>query len=195
MASSATPYGLRPTNMLGGQVMTHGIRLMKITSGYATNIFNGDLVKLVVGGTVEKETGTTTALPLGVFLGCQYEDPAMGLLNRQYWPASTVIKTGTTAWAYVCDDPDALFEIQANGTLGQNALGTNAALVQTAGSTATGNSAVSLNASTIANTATLPLRIVDYVRRPGSALGDAYTDVIVRINTHFNRSATGIAAA
>jgi hypothetical protein len=187
--------------MLGGQVMTHGIRLYKIASGYATGIYNGDLVKLVVGGTIEKYAGTTgatgdTAAPVGVFVGCEYEDTAMGLLHRQYWPASTTPKANTTAWAYVVDDPDALFEIQADDTLGQNAIGTNAAVVQGAGSTATGNSGIALDASTINSTATLPLRIVDYVKRPGfSELGDAKTDVIVRINTHFNRATTGNAGA
>jgi hypothetical protein len=196
MASTAAPYGLRPVNMLGGQVMTHGIRLYKISSGYASNIFNGDLVSLVVGGTIEKNTGTTTATPVGVFVGCEYEDAAMGLLHRQYWPSGTTPKANTTAWAYVVDDPDALFEIQADDTLGQNAIGTNAAIVQGTGSTATGNSAVALDASTIAGTGTLPLRIVDYVKRPGfSELGDAYTDVIVRINTHFNRAVAGNAAS
>jgi hypothetical protein len=196
MAATAHPYGLRPVNMLGGQVMTHGIRLYKIASGYATGIYNGDLVKLVVGGTIEKDTGTTSTTAVGVFVGCEYEDTAMGLLHRQYWPASTTPKANTTAWAYVVDDPDALFEIQADDTLGQNAIGTNAAIVQGAGSTATGNSGVALDASTIAATATLPLRIVDYVKRPGfSELGDAKTDMIVRINTHFNRTATGNAGS
>lgn len=196
MASTAAPYGLRPVNMLGGQPMSHGIRLYKIASGYATDIFNGDLVKLVVGGTIEKDATTTSGTPVGVFVGCEYEDTAMGLLNRQYWPASTTPKTNTTAWAYVVDDPDMLFEIQADDTLGQNAIGTNAALVQGTGSTATGNSAVALDASTIAATGTLPVRIVDYVKRPGfSELGDAYTDVIVRINTHFNRATSGNAKA
>lgn len=195
MAIVASPYGLRPVNMQGGQVMSHGIRLMKITPAYATSIFNGDLVALSIGGLIVKDTGTATANPVGVFLGCEYEDTAMGLFHRNYWPASTVIKTGTSAWAYVADDPDLLFEIQASATLGQNAIGTNAALIQGAGSVATGKSAVSLNAATIALTATLPLRIVDYVRRPGSALGDAFTDVIVRLNTHFNRNPTGFAPA
>lgn len=195
MAVVASPYGLRPINLQGGQVMTHGIRLLKITPGYATSIFNGDLVKLAVGGTIEKDTGTATALPVGVFLGVEYEDPSMGLLHRQLWPAGQVIKTGTNALAYVVDDPDTLFEIQASGSLGQNCVGCNAGLIQTAGITATGKSKVALDVASIAAAATLPLRIVDYIRRPGSTLGDAYTDVIVRINTHFNRSALGIAPA
>ena len=195
MAASATPYGFRPTNILGGQPFSHGFRLMKIASGYATSIFQGDLVTLLASsGTIVKDTGTTTALPVGVFWGVEYEDTSLGLFHKNMWTASTTPKTGTTAWAYVYDDPDMLFELQANGTLSQNAIGTNAAIVQGSGNTATGISGVSLNAGSIATTATLPVRIVDYVTRPGfSALGDADTDMIVRINTHFNRTALGIA--
>lgn len=193
MATAATPYGLRPTNIIGGQSMSHGFRQYKITASYATSIFQGDVVKLVIGGTCEKDTGTTAATPVGVFWGVEYEDPSMGLLFKNSWTASTVIKSGTTAWAYVYDDPDMLFEIQANGSLGQNAIGVNAALVQGSGNTATGISGVSLNASTMNSTATFPLRVVDYVNKAGfSTLGDAYTDLIVRFVTHERRTALGL---
>lgn len=194
MATTATPYGLRPINTLGGRVHTHSFRQYKIASGYAANLFTGDLVKLVVGGTIEKDTGTTTALPVGVFMGVEYTDPNLNyLVHRQYWPTGTV---AADAMAYVCDDPDMLFEIQGDDTLGQNAIGTNAPIVQGAGSTATGLSGVKLDAGSISGTGTLPLRIVDYVRKQGfSTLGDTYTDVIVRINTHFNRTAAGNAGS
>jgi hypothetical protein len=124
-------------------------------------------------------------------MGCEYEDTSMGLFHRNFWTASTVIKTNTSAWAYVLDDPDALFEIQASGTVAQASLGSNANIVQTAGSLVTGRSANALNITGIAATATFPLRIVDFVRRPGSAVGDAYTDCIVRLNLHQNRTPTG----
>ncbi len=195
MASTASPYGLRPVNMLGGQVMTHGIRQYPIASGYNTALLNGDLVVPAIGGTITKFTGTTTAVPppVGVFVGVSYTDPAMGFLNKNMWTAGTV---AADAMAYIVDDPDALFEIQANGTLGQNALGTNAALVQNAGNTVLGVSHVALNAASIAAAATLPIRIVDFVDKQGfSQIGDAFTDVIVRINLHFNRTALGIAPA
>lgn len=188
MALVATPYGLRPTNMQGGQKMTHGMRLIPITLAYATSIFNGDLVALT-SGMITKDIGTTTALPIGVFLGCEYEDAALGLFHRNYWPASTVIKTGTTAWAYVVDDPDCLFEIQSAAAVTQAMLGLNGDLVQGAGSTVTGKSGVTMAATAPSATSTRPLRIVDFVRRPGSTVGDAKTDVIVRINTHANRTA------
>lgn len=193
MATAATPYGLIPVQMLGGQVMTHGLRKMKIASGYATSIFHGDLVKRVTAGLIEKDTGTTTALPVGIFLGVSWTDSTYGPRFQQYWPASTV---ASDAMAFVCDDPFQLFQVQASATLGQSSLGCNVALVQGSGSTSTGKSGVTINAATIANTATLPLRIVDYVTRPGSSeLGDTYTDVLVKINTHFYLGATGTAAA
>jgi hypothetical protein len=66
------PYGLKPINLIGGQVFAGATRQMEIASGYATGIFYGDLVKRVTGGTIEKDTGTTTATPCGVFLGCTF---------------------------------------------------------------------------------------------------------------------------
>lgn len=192
MANVATPYGLRLTKRLGQTNQRHGFNQYPIASAYGTDLKCGDLVKLAVGGTVEKDTGTTTALPVGVFMGVAYTDASMGFLNRAQWKAGTI---ASDAMAYVIDDPDALFQIQADGSLSRNAIGTNAAIVQGAGSLNLGRSGVALDASTIANTATLPLRIMEFVNIPGfSTPGDAYTDVIVRINTHFNRSATGNAA-
>jgi hypothetical protein len=124
-------------------------------------------------------------------MGCEYEDTAMGLFHRNYWPASTPIKTGTTAWAYVLDDPDALFEIQAAGPITQASLGLNADLTNPANTPAqlvTGRSIVAMAATAPSTGAARPLRIVDFVRRPGSAVGDLFTDVIVRLNTHKNRT-------
>jgi hypothetical protein len=48
------PYGLKPVNLIGGQVFAGATRQMEIASGYATGIFYGDLVKRVTGGTIEK---------------------------------------------------------------------------------------------------------------------------------------------
>jgi len=85
-----------------------------------------------------------------------------------------------------------VFQIQADGSLTTNAVNANAALVQGTGNLTLGRSGVALGASSAANTATLPLRIVGFVNTPGfSAPGDAYTDVLVRFNTHMSRTATG----
>lgn len=190
MAKVASPYGLRLSKRLGETYQGHGVNQYPIASGYNTDIKTGDLVQLAgSAGTIQKFTGTTTGSPVGVFIGCSYTDAALGFVNRQLWPANQV---AGNASAYVIDDPDAVFEIQASGSLSQNSVGTNAAVVQGAGSTVLGVSGVTLNAATLANTATLPLRIVGLVNKVGfSVPGDAFTDVLVRINTHFNASTTG----
>jgi hypothetical protein len=70
------PYGLKPINLIGGTPFSGSTRLIKIASGYATDLLVGDVVKLTTDGTLVKDTGTATATPLGVFLGCQYTNPS-----------------------------------------------------------------------------------------------------------------------
>jgi hypothetical protein len=200
MATSATPNGLRPVNLIGGLPYSGSTRLIKIGSAYATNIFYGDIVSILAAGTIAKVTatgadGTTNAFPagvIGVFLGCTYTDPNLKYkVFKQYWPASTV---ATDAYAYVVDDPNVVFQAQANGSLDQTSLGANVCVVQTAGSTLTGDSAVALNASSVNVSTFLPFRIVGFVDGPFSAVGDAYTDTLVKFNSgiHSYTSGTGI---
>lgn len=193
MATSATPMGAEPVGTLSASGSFSGkVRHIKIASAYATSIFYGDFVKLVNTGTVEKDTGTTTATPVGIFLGCSYTDPTSNELTfSQYWPASTA---ASDAVAYVMDDPDVVFKMQGDDTLAQTALGNNVAIVQTAGSTSIGRSKNAVDADTAATTNTLPLRIVEFVDGPSSAVGDAYTDVLCIFNwgMHQYRSATGV---
>jgi len=199
MATTAAPYGLRPINLIGGQVFAGSTRLIPITSAYSTNIFYGDIVAIATNGTIVKVTNVGTnadpfpAGTVGVFLGCTYTDPNLKYkLQNQYWPAST---SASDAQAYVCDDPDALFQIQANGAVAQSLLASNFGVVQTAGSTTTGDSKVALDASTTATTATIGLRLVDFVNGPFSTVGDAYTDCIVKFNfgIHTYYNGTGVA--
>lgn len=205
MASTSSPYGLTPINLLGGQSFAGSTRLYAIPSGFATAIQSGDPVVFTTSGsnrgtitrfntTTAATTVTASATIVGVFVGVTFTDPVMGPTFRQNYTGGI---TASDIQAYVVDDPDALFQVQANGTLGQVALGTNASLIQTnAGSTGVNIvSGVSLQASSVAATAGLPLRIVDFVSGPNSAVGDAFTDVIVRINTHFHRQTTGVAAS
>ena len=195
----SAPYGLKPVNLIGGQVFAGSTRLMQIASGYATNIFYGDLVKRISDGTIEKDTGTTTATPTGVFLGVQFTNGSTGQVQQQqFYPASQSIKSGTQIFAVVADDPDTLFQVAVvSGTtvitgVGISAIGNNATLVQNAGSTTTGNSAVAILDST-ATTNTLPIRIIDVVRDTATA-ADNFPEVIVKINAtmHQYNNATGV---
>ena len=193
MSATATPMGAEPVGGLSACGSFSGkVRHIKVASGYAANIFYGDFVKLVNTGTIEKDTGTSTATPVGIFMGCFYTDPSTSQPTfNQMWPTGTV---ASDAMAYVLDDPDAVFRMQGNGALAQTTLGNNIAIVQTSGSTTIGRSKNSVNASTAATTDTLPLRILEFMDGPDSVVGDAYTDVLLTYNfgMHQYRNATGI---
>lgn len=195
----SAPYGLKPVGLVGGEVYSGSTRMFKIASAYGTAIGNGDLVKIASDGTVQKDTGTATATPVGVFVGCSYTNPSTNQkIFVQNWAASTV---AADAVAYVVDDPNALFKmafvssgttVTTTGVSRANCVGMNGTLVQNAVNTATGNSAVALSATT-ATTNTLPIRIIDVV--PDTALGaDAFVEVIVKINAgmHQYNNALGV---
>jgi len=195
MTAVAAPYGLKPINLIGGQVFAGATRQIPILNGYTTSIFNGDLVKLVTSGNVEKDVGTTAATPVGIFLGCSYTDSVRGFTQSQYWPTGQV---ATDAVAYVCDDPDVLFKVAiVSGTtviVGKaraDLVGGNLQLVQNAGVIASGNSKVAAN-NTAATTATFPLRVVDVVEDSTDANG-LYTEVICKFIVHQYNTALGLA--
>ena len=73
MSSTATPMGAEPIGTLSASgSLTGKVRHLSIASNYGTAIFYGDFVKTVAAGTVEKDTGTTSLTPTGVFMGCSY---------------------------------------------------------------------------------------------------------------------------
>jgi hypothetical protein len=193
------PYGLKPVNLIGGQVFAGATRQMEIASGYATSIFYGDLVKRISDGTIEKDTGTATATPCGIFLGVSFTNSSTGQVQQQqFYPASQSIASGSKIFAVVADDPDTLFQVAvvSSGTtvtgVGITAIGNNTTLVQNAGITTTGNSQVAVTAAT-ATTNTLPIRIIDVVRDTATA-ADNFPEVIVKINAtmHQYNNATGV---
>lgn len=183
MATSATPYGLRPVRSLssGGYASGH-TRQYKMTNSYDTSVFYGDPVIQVAAGTIERETTTNATTAIGVFLGCSYTDPTLGYkLFSNMWTAST---TATDIKAYVCDDPNMVFQIQADESMAQTDIGLNASWVLTTGNANIGMSKVVLDGGTPATTNTLPLRVIGFVDGPTSDVTgvDAYPDVLVKVN-------------
>ena len=180
----SAPYGLKPVNLIGGQVFAGSTRNLPIQYGYASNLYYGDIVQLVRGfvvqSTITSSNGETTpgsTAPtdaiVGVFLGCSFTNPVTKQKTfSQYWPASTL---AGDAVAIVADDPDQVFKmvmIQNGTTLGSASIpmigqniqlsrlwqaGTGSAV---AGSTATGNSYLAALATTLGTTAQVPLRVV-----------------------------------
>ena len=186
MSATSAPRGLKPVSLLGGMPFAGSTREFLIKSGYSTAIFNGDVVGLADvanstdDGYLVREAVASEVNPIGVFLGVSYTDPNTNQLTfRQYYPGSIA---ASDIKAVVSVNPFTLYEVQADGAIAQTQLGMTADLVQTqAGSTVTGNSGIQLDAST-ASVGGECWKIVDFVERAGSAIGDAKTDVIVMVN-------------
>jgi hypothetical protein len=165
----SAPYGLKPINLIGGQVFAGSTRNYPIQYGYATNIFYGDIVNIIRGSIVDNAdtTDSTGTGIVGVFLGCSYTNPTTKQKQfAQYWPAGTA---AGDCQAIVCDDPDTVFKVvmcsattviasAANAMLGQNF-----GLIQNAGNVNTGNSAVAALYSSSTTSADLALRVVGLV--------------------------------
>jgi hypothetical protein len=99
-----------------------------------------------------------------------------------YWPANTAYQAGTCV-AYFYNDPLIVYEVQADGSLAQTAVGDQADLSNTtAGSATTGLSACTLSTTLAGAGASAQMRIVDLAPYPDNAWGDAFTIVRVTIN-------------
>ena len=193
MATTASPYGLKAVNHIGGTPYAGSTRLFPIASGYGTNIYNGSIVAIVAAGTIEIVTdlgNNADPFPagvIGVFVGCTYTDPTLGtVVFRQNFPTGTV---ADDIQAYIVDDPDVIFMAQADAAVAQTGLGQNTHLTAvqstTTGDTTTGNSNSSIDATT-ATTNTFAFRIVDFVDSPTSTVGDAFTDCLIKFNAEIH---------
>lgn len=181
------PYGFQPINRVDGMPYAGAIRQIPITASYGTAIYNGDIVKLVVGGTIEKSGigANVTAEPtLGVLVGCQYVNSSGQTVQAQYYPTGV-----TSAVGYVVLDPQAAFKVAVT-TSGDTStvtyvtravVGTNMSVATGSGSNTTGDSGLSVISGSAANTAVLPCRVIDVV--PETAINaTAFREVIVKLN-------------
>ena len=190
------PYGFKPINLIGGQVFAGATRQRRIASS-ASSIGYGDLVKFVNDGTIAVTTETTTAPTTGfagVFLGCQFISSVTGQPTwSQSWISGTSVKANTFIYAYVCEDPDQLFQcavvtgttvVSTSDGLQYTNINNNVAVVANTLNTTTGDSQQAILLSSAAVTDTLPLRIVDLV--PDTAFVSSgttyYPEAIVKFN-------------
>jgi hypothetical protein len=190
------PYGLQPINRVDGMPYAGAVRSYGIASNYNTAIFNGDLVQIVTGGTIEKFTGTDAGFPVGVFVGVEFTNAQKQRLNGQYYAGTSM----ADAVAKVVVDSQACYKVAVTtdagvmSTASLASIGSNMELVQGAGNTTTGNSGVSVEAGTEAVTSTFVVRVVDVVPATAYVSGGnvVYPELIVKINqTQFDRT-TGV---
>lgn len=197
MANTSAPFGFQQYRGTGSSP-TYEQVVMTIASGNATKIFFGDAVVPVTGsatGYIAQATASTVALA-GVFVGCKFLSTAMKrTVWSNYWPGSDA---NGDVEAYVVNDPNAQFKVQAGGTnVGFSKIGQNIQLNVGTGNTANGISGMYVESP--ATTATLPFRVVGLIADPpgqnGTDIASAYNYVIVQFNNTLARSSgaqTGI---
>jgi hypothetical protein len=176
MANVNSPFGLRAVRHQTGGV----IRLTQYTiaSGYNTSIFSGDVVEMTGTGKNIAKAAAANADNLGVFAGVMYVDAQGNQVFSRYWPANT---TATDIRALVYDDPNIVFEVQAD-TIAEADIGKLADWHVGTGSAITGVSGLYLNESTLADT-NASLKIIGLVPRVDNAYG-AYAKLEVIFAEH-----------
>lgn len=193
MTNANRPTGLKLIGHTNGAPFNARVTKYWVPASYATALFIGDPViktstsntGIVITGSnsyaagtlpgVVKATAGATNRLTGVVIGVDINVNESAL---SYRPASI------EAVVSVCDDPDAIFEIQADGVIAATDMGTNANLIYTnLGSTYTGNSGAELNTATKANDATFQLTALGLIDRVDNELG-ANAKLKVRINLH-----------
>jgi hypothetical protein len=191
MANQVEKFGLRPYRKLDGTPLVGAQNRYTIASNYATAIFQGDMVIPVTGGNIERYPGNTSTAVVGVFNGVFYTDPTTQKPTfKNYYPGSVAASDIT---AFVVDDPDAVFLVDADATFARADLFQNYSLTAVSGNTKTGNSLQQLDVSESGTNATFVVQAIDISQDPdNSDTSSANANILVRINNHFYRSGTGI---
>ena len=185
MANKDAAFGCKPVRMMGGAPYSGGQSRYRIASGVTTPLFQGDLVTQLTAGVLGRHVATGTVPIIGVFNGVSYTDPTTGeQVFKNYYPGSI---TASDIIANVIDDPDVVFEVQADDTFPVADLFGNFDIVDgsTVGDTNSGRSNLELDVTTGNTTATLPLKALDVSQDPdNSDVASANTNVLCVIQNH-----------
>lgn len=176
MANTNGPFGFRPVRLAGGgDVRTTEY---SIASSLGTAIYLGDPVQMTGTGTNIAHAEGGNVDNIGVFAGCSYVNEQGRPTWSHYWPANSLF---TKVVAYVWDDPNLIFEAQAD-TLAEGDIGALADWDDGTGSSLTGLSGRSLVASSTGTTGK-SMRILRLTPIPDNAYG-AYAKVEVMFVEH-----------
>ena len=115
MANNNSPFGCKPVRMMGGAPYSGGQSRYRIASGATTPIFQGDLVTQLTAGVIGRHAASGTVPIVGVFNGVSYTDPTTGeQVFNNYYPGSIA---ASDIIASVIDDPNVVFEVQADAAM------------------------------------------------------------------------------
>lgn len=185
MANISAPSGLSPAFNGDGSPWNQQVQRYWIPSSDVSAYYIGDIVKSAAGSDtatllpqIAKASAGNTAL--GVIVGVDADPDNLG---RLFVPAT---KT-RDYYVYVVNDPHVIFEMTDDGITTANlvttAVGKNTNFTVAAPSGISPVSATVIDSSTIATTASLPLKIVGLKQSPGNSAA-AYARWLVTFNAH-----------
>lgn len=189
MALTSSPYGFQPISHQSGTPRT--IRMPAgIASGYNTNIFKFQPIKLVAG-VIQAITAGTDAL-FGIFAGVEYTPTGGRPTESPFWAAGGTYATSGGVplfdmFVYYWDawDPSLRLQVQADGAVAQALMGSqfNASNI-TAGSTVTGLSAATIAAAGVGTGVQGQFFLEEFAPNVGDTGygNDAFTDLIVGVS-------------
>ena len=177
MTTSKALFGFSPSRKRGNNPNAIGTNEYPIASGYASNIFTGDLVRINAGNL--QVITTATEVVQGVFMGCRYVENGEQKF-KAYWPSGT---SATDAFAVVADDPNQVFEVQADASVTAGDLygSQNFGVTIGSGSTFTGKSGHGIEAGLRSSTIAM-VRALNPVDEPGNQVTDADERAFLKLN-------------
>jgi hypothetical protein len=178
MANVNAPCGFRPVRKLGGGEIT--MNTYSVAATYATAIYDGDPVEMTGTGRQVQLAAADNSDNIGVFKGCSYKTASGEVVFSHHWPGVSDGKTDIKA--YVIDDPDVIFEIQADACA-ESEIGVLADWNAGTGNSSTGMSGAYATVTGVTATTGEPLRVMRLVDRPDNAYG-AYAKIEVMFAEH-----------
>lgn len=202
MANISRVNGFKPVKHITGAPYNGQANIYEVAAGETVPVFVGDLV---VRSTEASTSGLVTVKSLsaaatandvvaGVVLGA-----VVGIVNAKLDPVDGKMSTGyitldtpqysaasTKTFVLVADAPDIVYEVQATGSFALADIGLNAdvgVLAAAGNGLVTGTSGMYVNATAPTASATRPVHVVGYVKRPDNEAPGAYNKLLVQLTT------------
>lgn len=189
MANRNAPFGARLIGHLYGSTYNARIHAYVLVTGDSTPLFLGDFVKMTGAGDVN-EYGLNLPVVTAAAAGDVLTGVVVGFMPNPNDLSLVYRKASTLRTVYVCDDPNAIFEIQSTGTVVANDFGQDADISYATGSTIWATSGTQLDHGTLSGT-NGQLRILGMSQKVDNELG-AFCKLTCMINEHIFKQIAGV---
>lgn len=189
MAATSSPYGFVPISHQSGTPRT--VRMPNgIASGYGSNIFKYQPIKLV-SGLIQPITATSDQI-FGIFAGVEYTPSGGRPAVSPFWPSGTTYQSSggyplydMNVYFWPAWDTTLRLQVQADGSVAQALMGSQFNVSNAgAGNTTTGLGAATVAAAGVTAASQGQFVLSEFFTGVNDQLGggDAFTDLIVTVS-------------